>query len=156
VAVPVISFHKSSRATVPNADRINRARLRQGINDGLLLRHIDSYRHDPLAGAREAVGGLLGRVLLDVGHGNVGAGFRECGRDTKADAGSGTGDDGGSAGDVHSASLSTGFAAGLARHERRRNSSPLPQRLLPPDHDDHVPVRDRAAGAGGQSWPKAD
>jgi hypothetical protein len=70
-------------------------RLSGGIDDGLLLRYIDPHRHDPLIGAREAMGGLLDRVLLDVGHNHVGAGFRERSGYAKADAGSGTGDDGG-------------------------------------------------------------
>jgi hypothetical protein len=47
------------------------------------------------------VSGLLDRILLDVGHDNVRAGFRESGRDAEAYAGGGTRDDGGSAGDVH-------------------------------------------------------
>ena len=97
-------------------------RFRQSIEDGLLLRYIDPYRHDALVGAGQAMGGLLDRVLLDVGHDHVGAGFRERGRDAEANAGSGTGDDGGFTGDIHSVGLLDGFDASLARHGRRRNS----------------------------------
>ena len=38
---------------------------------------------------------LLDRVLLDVGHDDVGTGLGERGRDAETDAGSGAGDDGG-------------------------------------------------------------
>ena len=69
--------------------------FRQGIENGLLLRHVDAHRHDALVGAGEAVGCLLDRVLLDVGHDDVGAGLGERGRDAEADAGRGAGDDGG-------------------------------------------------------------
>ena len=75
--------------------------FRQRIEHGLLLRHIDPHRHDALVGAGKAMRGLLDRVFLDVGHHHVGAGLRERGRDAEADAGSGAGDDGGLAGDVH-------------------------------------------------------
>ena len=44
---------------------------------------------------------LFYRVLLDVRHHNVGARFRKCSRDPKADARGGTGYNGGLAGNVH-------------------------------------------------------
>jgi hypothetical protein len=75
--------------------------FRQGIENGLLLGHIDLHRHDALVGAGEAMRRLLDRVFLDVGHDHVGAGLRECGGDAEADAGRCAGDDGGLAGDVH-------------------------------------------------------
>ena len=40
------------------------------------------------------MGRLLDRILLDVGHHDVGAGFGEGRGDAEADAGSGAGDDG--------------------------------------------------------------
>ena len=66
-----------------------------------LLRHIDPHRHDTLVRAGKAVGRLFDRVFLDISHDDVGARFRKCGRDSKADARSGTGHNGGLAGDVH-------------------------------------------------------
>ena len=75
--------------------------LGQGIEHGLLLRHVDPHRHDALVGAGEAVRRLLDRVFLDVGHDDVGAGLGERGRDAEANAGRGAGDDGGLAGNVH-------------------------------------------------------
>src|SRR5207237_1957859 len=44
---------------------------------------------------REAMGRLLDRVFLDVGHDHVGADLCERGRYAEANAGSGAGDDGG-------------------------------------------------------------
>jgi hypothetical protein len=48
----------------------------QGIEDGLLLRHIDPHRHDALVGAGKGMRGCLDRVLRDIGHDHVGTGFR--------------------------------------------------------------------------------
>ena len=74
--------------------------LAQRIDDGLLQGHIDPHRHDPLVGAGEAVRRLLDRILLDVGHDDIGAGLGKRGRDAEPDAGGGAGDDRGLAGDV--------------------------------------------------------
>jgi hypothetical protein len=83
--------------------------LRQGIEHGLLLRHIDPHRHDAFVRAGEAMGRLLDRIFLDIGHDHIGAGLCERGRDAEADAGSSAGNDGGLAGDVHSrGALQTG------------------------------------------------
>jgi hypothetical protein len=48
----------------------------QCIDNRSLLGHIDPHGHDTLVGTGEDVGGLLDRVLLDVGHDDVGAGLR--------------------------------------------------------------------------------
>jgi hypothetical protein len=69
--------------------------------NGLLLRHIDPHRHDALVGAGKAMRRLLDCVFLDVGHHHVGAALRERRGDAETNAGSGTGHDGGLAGDVH-------------------------------------------------------
>src|SRR5215470_1448695 len=74
----------------------------QGIEHGLLLRHIDPDRHDPLVRAGETMSRLLDNILLDIGHDHIRTGLRERGRNAEANAGSGTGYDGGFAGDVHS------------------------------------------------------
>jgi hypothetical protein len=44
---------------------------------------------------------LLYRILLDVGHDDVGTGFGKGRGDAEADAGSGAGDDGCLAGNIH-------------------------------------------------------
>jgi hypothetical protein len=63
----VISFHKVAKSqTISNAQDQSRSAPRK-LNGGSLMRHIDSYRHVALAGARAAVCGLLDRGLLDVG-----------------------------------------------------------------------------------------
>jgi len=77
-------------------------RFGQGIEHGLLLGHIDPDRHHALVGAGEAVGRLFDRIFLDVSHDHVCTRLRERGRNAQPDAGSGAGDDGGLAGDVHS------------------------------------------------------
>ncbi len=74
--------------------------LRQRIDDGLLLRNIDPHRHDALVGVGESVRRRLDRLLLDVGHDNIGSGLGERRRDAEADAGGGARDDRGLAGYV--------------------------------------------------------
>jgi hypothetical protein len=49
------------------------------------LRHIDLYRHDAFVRAGKAVGRLLHRVFLDVGHDDVGACLRKRSGDSEAD-----------------------------------------------------------------------
>ena len=111
-------------------------RFRQGIDNRLFLRHVDPHRHDPLVGAGQTMGGLLDGILLDVGHDDVGAGFRKRGRNAKANAGGRAGDDGGLAGDVHSERSSMRVAS--ACHARPCGAIPTSRNLASapsPRHD---------------------
>ena len=72
----------------------------ESIDHGLLLRDIDSDRHDPFVGAGETMSRPLDRIFLDIGHNHVRTSFGQRCRNAETDAGSGAGDDGSLAGDV--------------------------------------------------------
>ena len=104
--------------------------FRQGVDNGSLLRHIDPHRHDPLVGAGEAVSSLLDRVFLNVGHDDVGAGLREGGRDSEANARSGAGHDGGFAGDVHAGDTPLFRLLDLLHQRQAFHREPVTKQIL--------------------------
>ncbi len=56
--------------------------LGQRVQHRLFLGHVDPHRHHTLVGARKRVRRLFDRVLLDVGHHDIGARLGERGGDT--------------------------------------------------------------------------
>ncbi len=69
-------------------------RLGQRVDHRLFLGDVDPDRQHLLVGAGQLMRCLLYRILLDVGHDDVGTGFGKGRGDAEADARGGAGDDG--------------------------------------------------------------